>query len=55
MTRRLALWAGLLAMMAAGSAAPGLRTMETEEVDGASSRRWRWLAPRVTQRQRRHG
>jgi hypothetical protein len=33
MTRRLALWAGLLAMMAAGSAAPGLRTMETEEVD----------------------
>ena len=35
MTRRLALWAGLLAMMAAGSAAPGLRTMETEEVDAA--------------------
>ena len=35
MTRRLALWAGLLAMMAAGSAAPGLRMMETEEVDAA--------------------
>ena len=34
-TRRLALGAGLLALMAAGSAAPGLRTVETEEVDAA--------------------
>ena len=35
MTRRLALWAGLLSLMAAGSAAPGLRTVETEEVDAS--------------------
>ena len=49
MTRRLALWAGLLAMMAAGSAAPGLRTMETEEVGMAGATgNTTATAPRVT-------
>jgi hypothetical protein len=39
MTRRLALWAGLLALMLAGSAAPGVWAVETEEVDAAE-----WVA-----------